>query len=138
MELPPQNNVAKLKHWDIYLHPNQNYLARFIFQLKREGTKDALSNEEQEELNRAIDHYKNVLLKDLKPDKIDEIWTSEGNLRLELVPRYSTFRFMNGAEFNDPNFGEPVKDTEWKVEVSARAFLTKMLVMRFKQAFINF
>jgi len=138
MELLPQNTVANLKHWDVYMHPNQSYLARCIIQLKREGTKDALSKEEQEELDRAVELYKAALAKDLRPDKVEEIWTSEGNLRLDLVPRYSTFRFMNGAEFNDPNYGEPVKEMEWHVEVSAKAFIMKMLVMRFKQAFINF
>jgi hypothetical protein len=129
--------IKELKLWDVYMHPNQVFLARGMFVLKREAGKNDLTAEEKEEFERAKQAYLGLVKRDFKPDQIDEHW-SDGRAIYQIIPRYRSMRIVNGAEFNDPQFGKPWEPApEWVIEHAARAFVMKMLVMRFRQPFLT-
>jgi len=130
--------IKELKHWDVYVHPNQAYLGRGIFVLRRHANKDNLTVEEMDELARAQEAYLKMVKNDFKPDQIDESWELGEHTSFEFIPRYKSFRIQNGAEFNDAKFGQPWQPApEWELERAAKAFVIKMLVMRFRQPFLT-
>ncbi len=129
--------IKELQHWTVYVHPNQSYLGRGIFILKRHATHSALTDAEKAELARAREAYVGLIQTDFKPDLLEEHW-SEEHAAFEIIPRYKSFRIQNGAEFNDTQFGKSWKPAPpWAIEHAAGAFVTRMLVMRFRQPFLT-
>lgn len=132
--------IKELKHWDVYMHPNQIYLARGLFVLRRHAdSRDNLTDDESQELKQAQDAYLSLVKRDFKPETIEEAWSAPGeHVSFQYIPRYKSMRIVNGAEFNDPQPGKhwhPAPD--WVIEHAARAFVMKMLVMRFRQPFLT-
>ncbi|MBI4151254.1 hypothetical protein HY492_03950 [Candidatus Woesearchaeota archaeon] len=129
--------VKSLKYWDVYVHPNQTYLGRGLFVLKRHAAFKELSAEEKSELARAEDAFLALVNRDFKPETVEQ-YDYPLHAQHEIVPRYKSFRIINGAEFTDEHFGKPADLAhEWNVEGSAKSFLIRMLVMRFRQTFLN-
>jgi hypothetical protein len=133
----PEAKVKSLQYWDVYVHPNQTYLGRGLFVLKRHATSKDLTAEERAELKHAQNAFLTLVNRDFKPETVEQHDHTE-HAQHEIVPRYNSFRILNGAEFTDEHFGKPADlGCAWNVEGSAKSFLIRMLVMRFRQVFLN-
>ncbi len=133
----PEAKIKSLQHWDVYVHPNQTYLGRGLFVLKRHAALKELTKEERDELARAQEVFLTLVNRDFKPETVEH-HDHDIHAQHEVVPRYKSFRIINGAEFTDEHFGKHADLAhEWNIEGSAKSFLIRMLVMRFRQSFLN-
>ncbi len=105
-----QLEIKEYQYWSAHLHPNQSYLGKLYFWLKRDGAIDFMyiTRDEREELFKAGKQVELALTDIFKPAIFN--WAAFGNetshCHVHLIPRYSSSRVFSEMEFLDKRWGK--------------------------------
>lgn len=111
--------------WRWSLHPNQCYLGRCIFVLRRECEHSlaALESAEFQSFGQQMKDYEAVLATLFSPDRFNymQLGNEWGQLHVHAIPRYRGARSWNGVVFDDRRWGanpSPKADTPLSAELT--------------------
>lgn len=96
--------------WTWSLFPNQSYLGRVQFTLRREcnGSLASVTEDEWNELRQGIQAYEATLRQLFQPDRFnyEQLGNVWHQVHVHAIPRYERFRNWNGVAFLDRRWGE--------------------------------
>lgn len=109
--MPPENlKLRETECWIWHLYPNQGYLGRVQFTLRRscEGSLADLTAEEWEDLRNGIQTYETLARALFQPDRFNykQLGNQWHQVHVHAIPRYADARNWQGAEFVDQRFGD--------------------------------
>jgi diadenosine tetraphosphate (Ap4A) HIT family hydrolase len=108
-------HLFEMRHWSWTLNPNQSYLGRTVFALKRSctGSLNDLSFEEWNELYHCIRLFEAWMDQTFRPDKYN--YTQMGNvweqMHVHAIPRYRGPRTWQGIRIDDVRWGQNTAPT---------------------------
>lgn len=120
----PEFIIKETPAWAWSVFPNQSYLGRVQFTLRRtcEGSLASLSAEEWSDLKDCLTTYETLIAETFAPDRFN--YVQLGNVwpqvHVHAIPRYKTPPQWNGFEFPDTRWGDvplpepasPIGETE--------------------------
>lgn len=117
-----ENLVKEYRHWEVYIHENQNYLGRCVVWCRRENALDLAdaTKEEREELFLILRDLRKALKKSFQLDWFNYAFLGNEtcHLHCHFIPRYAKQREFMGVVFEDKLYGHNYK-TDRNFQISA-------------------